>query len=142
MTFSLGDEHLPEYANDKLHAFGCALKYLRSEMIISSLNIKFAYHSFNNSAQLSGFASTLRMIKVQDKVIISGDENLLEMSFGDILSSLGMKTMPEESYYWPYDPATRYSPGYFIHKYVPTKLVDKDERPQHGNVVVGSTLDS
>ena len=33
VVFNLGEDELPSYANDLIHAFGCALQYLRSEII-------------------------------------------------------------------------------------------------------------
>lgn len=126
VKFNLGDEELPDHGDDKAHAFGCALRYLRSEIMVSSLHIQLAYHTFTTSAQLSRFASALSKIKVQDEVTIAGDERYLDMSFGDIPSTLGMNAMPVYSRYEPYDPTIQYSPGCFHHRYELEKRDSKD----------------
>ncbi|KAL9130488.1 MAG: hypothetical protein Q9175_007012, partial [Cornicularia normoerica] len=64
VVFFLGDEQSPGYGADKVHAFGCALRYLWSEIAISSLKISLTFHAFGNSAQLSGFASALTPIPI------------------------------------------------------------------------------
>lgn len=142
MIFNLGDEELPSYANDLVHAFGCALRYLRTEITIGSLHIGLAYHAFSHSAQLSGFASALSKIKVQNRLIILGDEKFLEMSFGDLATNLGMNVMPMYSHFQAYNPSVQHSPGWFHHEYVPNKHADKDAEPQHEHLVVNSTSTS
>lgn len=62
VVFFLGDEQSPGYGADNVDAFGCALRYLWSEIAISSLKISLTFHAFGNSAQLSGFASALSNI--------------------------------------------------------------------------------
>ena len=121
MTFNLGDEELPGEGESKTYAFGCALRYLRSEITISSLHINLAYHTFINSAQLSVFASAMRKLKVQDEFTITGDERYLEMSFGDLPGTLGMKLMPVHIEFQAYNPYIKYSPGWFLYQYSPEK---------------------
>ena len=108
-------------------------------MIISSLHIKLAYFSFPNSEQLSAFASTLSNIKVQEKLFIGGDEQVLDMSFGDIPKNLGMGMMPVCSRFEAYNPNIRYSPGAFSHEYLPARYFDQCADFQHGHLIVGST---
>ncbi len=136
VEFHLGDEDLPDHGDDKVHAFGCALRHLRSEITISSLHIQLGYHAFSNSAQLSWFASTLDKIKVQDKVTFVGDERYLDMSFGCLPSSLGMNVMPVYARFEPYNPDVQYSPGWFNHQYQREKHIDKDAEPQRQYLVV------
>ena len=130
VKFHLGDEDLPDHADDKVHAFGCALRHLRSEITISSLHIQLGYHAFSNSIALSWFASTLDKIKVQDKVTFAGDEKYLDMSFEDLPSSLGMNVMPVYTRFEPYDPNFEYSARWFNHRYEREKHFDKDAEPQ------------
>lgn len=125
MVFELGDDELPNFAEDKVHAFGCVLRHLRSVIIIGSLHLKFAYHTFGTSAQLSVFASRLNRIKVQGKVTITGDERYLEMSFGDLPKSLGMDVMPVRSSFQAYNPQIQYSPGSFDYQYHAQKHLNK-----------------
>lgn len=126
VNFNLGDDELPSDGENKAHAFGCALRYLRPELTISSLHISLAYHSFRNSAQLSVFASALRKLKVQDAFTIDGDEKYLEMSFGDLPSNLDMKLMPVNVKFTAYNPTIQYSPGRFLHRYEPEESVSSD----------------
>lgn len=130
---------MPNYSDDLVHAFGCALRFLRSEITIGSLQMNLAYHAFSNSAQLSGFASSLGKIKVQDELTVVGDEKFLEMSFGDLPSHLGMNMMPVSAHLQAYNANIRYSPGWFKHQYKPDKHISKDAGPQHDNVVVDMT---
>ena len=139
VVFELGDEELPNYAEDKVHAFGCVLRYLRSEIIISSLHVKLAYHTFGNSAQLSDFASTLSKIKVQHELTIIGDERFLDMSFGDLPKSLEVDAMPFRSSFEAYNPSVQYSPGSFHYQYKAQKYLDKDAESQYGHPVPEST---
>lgn len=125
MVFELGDEELPNCAEDKVHAFGCVLRHLRSEIIIGSLHLKLAFHTFGTSTQLSTFASTLSKVKVQDNLTITGDERFLEMSFGDIPKSLGMDVMPVRSSFQAYNTEIQYSPGSFDYQYYGQKYVNK-----------------
>ena len=129
VKFHLGDEHLPDHADDKVHAFGCALRHLRSEITISSLHIQLGYHTFSNSAQLSWFASTLDKIKVQDKVTFVGDESFLDLSFEDLPSSLGMNVTPVYTCFEPYNLEIEYSPCSFNRRYEREKHVDDDAKP-------------
>lgn len=138
VTFDLGDEQLPSYANDTVHAFGCALRYLRSNITISSLHIRLAYHTFNNSTGLSWFATALSKIKVQDKLTIIGDETYLDMSFGDLPSNLGMDVSPVYTHLQAYNPNIQYSPGWFLHQYVPKRRVGTNADTQDTHVVVDS----
>lgn len=139
MVFELGDWELPNCAEDRVHAFGCVLRYLRSDIIICSLHLKLAYHTFGTSAQLSHFASTLKKIKVQHELTITGDEKLLEMSFGDLPKSLDMPAMPLRSSFTAYDPSCQYSPGSFDYQYHAQEDLDKDAEIQHGLSVAEST---
>ncbi|CAF9906144.1 hypothetical protein IMSHALPRED_004100 [Imshaugia aleurites] len=128
-VFDLGDEDLPGYGNDQVYAFGCALRHLRSGIVINSLHLNLAYHTFGNSAQLSSFASALSKIKVQDKVTITGDEKFLDMCLGDIPITLGMHMLPMHSKFQAYRRDMQYSPGWFLYQYVPERRVGKD--PEH-----------
>ena len=139
VVFELGDEDLPNSAEDRVHAFGCVLRYLRSDIIIGSLHLKLLYHTFGTSAQLSYFASTLKHIKVQHELIITGDEKFLEMSFGDLPKSLNMPAMPLRSSFKAYDPSVRYSPGSFDYQYHAQEDLDNDAESQHGLSVAEST---
>ena len=117
MVFDVGDEDLPDSAQDKLHAFGCALRQLRSPIIINSLYIRFAYHSFRSSAQLSDFASTMNKIKVQESLIVSGDEHFLDINLEDLPRGLGMEVLPVYS---------RTSAATFLHEYKPKMQAKED----------------
>ena len=118
MVFYLGDEDLPDLGADKTHAFGCALRSLRSEITVDSLYMNLAMHSFQTSADLSWFAAGLKNIKVQDKFTVVGDEKFLDMCFGDLPITLGMALMPVHSYFLAYNPFIRYPPGWFTQQYV------------------------
>ena len=126
MVFDLGDEELPNCAYDRVDAFGCALRNLRSPITVNSLHLRLAYYTFANSTQLSDLASALSKIKVQEKLIITGDEGVLDMSFGELPSKLGMGTMPVYSRFEAYHPEIQYSPGSFFHQYIPEKQVGED----------------
>ena len=139
VVFELGDEELPNCAEDRVHAFGCVLRYLRSDIIIGSLHLKLAYHTFGTSAQLSDFASTLKKIKVQHELTITGDKKFLEMSFGDLPKSLDMPPMPLRSSFKAYDPSCQYSPGSFDYQYHAQEDLDKDAEDQRGLSVAEST---
>ena len=139
VVFELGDEELPNHAEDRVHAFGCVIRHLRSEIIIGSLHLKLAYHTFGTSAQLSVFASTLSKIKVQDQLTITGDEMFLEMSFGDLPKSLGMDVMPIRSSFQAYHPEVQYSPGWFNYQYRPQKYLNKDAESQDQHRVAESS---
>lgn len=138
----MGDEQLPSHSDTLVHAFGCALRFLRSDIIIGSLQINLAYHAFGNSAQLSGFASSLGKIKVQDELTVIGDEKFLDMSFGDLPSHLAMNMMPVYTHLQAYNTNIQYSPGWFKYQYKPENHVGKDAGPQHDNVLVNSTYSS
>lgn len=132
MVFDLGDWESNKYADDKLHAFGCALRYLRSEITVKSLHIRLAYHSFRVSAQLSDFASGLSKIKVQEEFTIEGDESILDFkSFGDFPSKLGMDMMPVYTDWRPYYPNIQYSLGSFVYRYLPAKRFGESTDLQH-----------
>lgn len=126
MVFDLVDEELPNCAYDRVDAFGCALRNLRSPVTVNSLNLRLAYYTFANSTQPSDLASALSKIKVQEKLIITGDEGVLDMSFGELPSKLGMGTMPVYSRFEAYHPEIQYSPGSFLHQYTPEKQVGED----------------
>lgn len=136
MVFVLGDEDLPNYADELIHAFGCALHYLRSEILVSSLHISLAFHTFSSAAQLSWFASALSKIKVQDKVTITGHEKFLDIAFMDLPINLGMHMMPAYANFWAYNPNDQYSTGWFLYHYVSEKHVSKDADPLHERFVV------
>ena len=127
VIFDVGEEEMPERAYDKVHAFRCALQYLRYPISINTLHMRFAYHSFRTSAQFSDFASALGMIKVQERLIITGDEKTLDMSIQDIPSKLGLDIEPTYSFYHPFDPYT-YSNGDFIQHYEPERQGCKAEQ--------------
>ena len=139
VTFNLGDEYLPGFGADKVYSFGCAIRYLRHQIKVSSLHIKLAYYSFRNSAELSIFASTLSNIKVQEKFTIGGDEKVLDMSLGDFPATLGMGLMPVYSRFQAYNPRIRYSPGLFFHEYLPSRYFDQHTNLQHCHLVVDLT---
>lgn len=123
VVFDLEDKELPKCAYDRVDVFGCALWNLRSPIIVNSLHLRLA---FANSTQLSDLASALSKIKVQEKPIITGDEGVLDMSFGELPSKLGMGTVPEYSRFEAYHPEIQYSPGSFLHQYTPEKQVGED----------------
>lgn len=129
--FYLGDEDLPDLGADKTHAFGCALRYLRSKITVDSLYMNLAMHTFRNSADLSWFAAGLKNIKVQDKFTVVGDEKFLDMCFGDLPITLGMALMPVHSYFLAYNPFIKYPPGWFTHQYVLEAHASKDTITQH-----------
>ena len=131
MVFYLGDEDLPDLGADKTYAFGCALRYLRSEITIESLYMNIAMHTFRNSADLSWFAGGLKNIKVQDKFTVLGDERYLDMCFGDLPITLGMALVPVHSYFLQYNPFVRYTPGWFTHQYMPEEHADREAISQH-----------
>lgn len=137
VAFYLGDEELPGDGHDKVYTFGCALRYLRPEIIIGSLHISFAYHTFCNSPQLSWYASALSNIKVEDKLTIAGDERFLKMGFEDLPHKLGMNTMPVYSLSQAYNPDNESSPCWFLLRYVP---VGKQTKAQDKESIVDSTL--
>lgn len=126
VVFDLGDKELPNCAYDRVDAFGCALRNLRSPITVNSLHLRLAYYTFANSTQLSDLASALSKIKVQEELIITGDEGVLDMSFGELPSKLGMGTMPVYSRFEAYHPEVQYSPGSFLHQYTPEKQVGED----------------
>lgn len=101
--------------------------------MIGYLHVSLKYHAFSNSAQLSGFASALTKIKVQDRFSIMGDEKFLEMGFGVIPRSLGMHMMPTYLHLQPYYPNLQYSPGWVLYQYVAEKHVGKGADPKHLN---------
>ena len=137
MVFYLGDEDLPDFGADKTHAFGCALRYLHSEITVELLYMHLAMHTFRHSAQLSWFATGLKNIKVQDKFTVVGDEKFLDMCFGDLPITVGMASMPVHSYFLPYNPFIRYPPGWFTHQYVPEKPAGKKADSQHQDLLAG-----
>ena len=140
MVFYLGDEDLPDLGADKTHAFGCALRYLHSEITVESLFMNLAMHTFRHNAELSWFAGGLKNIKVQDKFTVVGDEKFLDMCFGDLPRTLGMASMPVYSYFLPYNPFIRYPPGWFTHQYVPEKHAGKEADSQHQDLLAGEKV--
>ena len=140
MVFFLGDEDLPDLGADKTHAFGCALRYLRTEITVESLYMNLAMHTFRSSADLSWFATGLKNIKVQDKFTVVGDEKFLDMCFGDLPITLGMALMPVHSYFLAYNPFIRYPPGWFTHQYVPEEHAGKEAIPQHQDLASRKVL--
>lgn len=110
VAFYLGDEELPGDGHGKVYAFGCALRYLRPEIIIGSLHISFA---------------------------IAGDERFLKMGFEDLPHKLGMNTMPVYSLSQAYNPDNESSPCWFLLRYVP---VGKQTKAQDKESIVDSTL--
>ena len=139
MTFDIGDDELPGVAEDRVYAFGCALRYLRSQIIVNSLHLRFAFYTFRSSAQLSDFASGLSKIKVQERLSITGDEQILNMSIREIPAMLRMNRMPAYSQFSAYTPDGKCSPGLFFHLYVPEIRFDKVSDPQQGDLVVTTT---
>ena len=131
MVFYLGDEDLPDLGADKTHAFGCTLRYLRSQITIESLYMNIAMHTFRGSADLSWFAAGLVNIKVQDKLTVIGDEKFLDMCFGDLPNTLGMALIPVHSYFLPYNPFIRYTPGWVTRQYVPEEHAVKEAISRH-----------
>lgn len=126
MVFNIEDKELPNCAYDRVDAFGYALRNLRSPITVNSLHLRLAYYTFANSTQLSDLASALSKIKVQEKLIVTGNEGVLDMSFGELPSKLGMGTMPVYSRFEAYHPEIQYSPGSFLHQYTPEKQVGED----------------
>lgn len=120
---------MPGDAADRVYAFGCALRYLRPEIVIGSLYISLAYHTFHSNAQLSWFASALNKIEVEDKLTVAGDERFLKMDFEELPKNLGMDLMPVYSLSQAYNPLDETSPCWFLHRYVSsgkhTKAQDK-----------------
>ena len=139
VTFNLGDEELPGFGADTIQSFGLALRYLRRDIIISSLHINLAYFSFPHSAHLSAFVSTLSKIKVQEKLTIHGDEKVLDMTFGDFPEKFGMGMMPVYSRFQAYNPLIQYSPGSFYHEYLPAWHFDQYFNLQNANLIVDLT---
>ena len=125
VTFELGDEDLPDFAHDRIYAFGCALRQLRSPLIISSLHIKLGYYSFRTSTQLSDFASALSKVKVQGAVIVTGDKQVLDIGLEDLLGKLGMNVLPMHSRFEAYTVEFQLF-GAFLHHYIPAKLASED----------------
>ncbi len=139
MIFDLGDEDLPGTADDKVHAFGCALRYLRRQISVNSLFLRLSYYCFRSSAQLADFAAGLSNIKVQEGLIIAGDEKVLDMSLGEFPSQLGMNMMPMYSQFQAYTPEIPFSPGAFLFQYVPEEHVDKAADLQHQYLAIDQT---
>ena len=125
MIFELGDEDLPDFAHDRIYAFGCALRQLRSPLIINSLHIKLGYYSFRSSAQLSDFASALSKIKVQGRVIVTGDKQILDIGIKDLPEKLGMNMLPIRSRFEAYTAEFQLF-GTFIHHYIPETQASED----------------
>ncbi len=139
VIFDLGDQDLPGAAEDKVHAFGCALRYLRCQLTINSLFLRLSYYNFRSNAQLTDFAAGLSNIKVQEGLIIAGDEKLLDMNLGEFPTQLGMNMMPMYSLFQPYNPEIPFSAGAFLYQYVPEKHVDKTTDLQHQYIAVDQT---
>lgn len=135
VVFDLGDEDLPYTASDKLLAFGNALRYMRSPIIINVLHIKLAYHTFEDSAQLSHFAAALSVVKVKEKLVITGDEQVLDMSYEALPRKLGMYMLPVYSRFEAYSPELQYSPGWFLHQYEPAPQADEVDDPQQIHLI-------
>ena len=117
-VFELGDDDLPYSAHDRIYAFGCALRQLRSPLIINSLHVRLGYYSFNSSAELSDFASALSKIKVQRRVIVTGDKQILDIGLEDLPRKLGMTTLPICSRFEAYTVDFQLF-GAFVHYYIP-----------------------
>lgn len=130
VVFDLGDDELPYAASDKLLAFGNALRYIRSPIMINVLHIKLAYHTFEDSAQLSHFAAALSAVKVKEKLVITGDEQVLDMSYEALPRKLGMYMLPVYSQFEAYNPKLQYSSGWFLHQYEPEPQADEDDPQQ------------
>ena len=135
MVFDVGDNRWPGHADEKIHAFGCALRHLRSQILVKSLHIRLAYHAFKDSAQLSDFASALNKTTVLENLTITGDEKVLDMSFGDLPSKLGMDMMPVYSLFQAYDSGIQYSPGSFLFQYSPGKRVGENTDPWRKHLI-------
>ena len=135
MTFDLGDEELPGAAESRVYAFGLALKHLRSQIIVNTLHLKCNFFAFWSSAQLSDFAAGLSKIKVQESLIITGDEKILDLSFGEFPSKLGMNMMPLYTHFEAYQPEIQFSPGSFSHQYLPQNYVGKAPEPQQKYII-------
>ena len=135
MIFDVGDDRLPGHAYEKIHAFGCALRHLRSQILVKSLHIKLGYYAFRNNAQLSDFASALNKITDLENLTITGDEKVLDMRLGDLPSKLGMDMMPVYSLFQAYDTGIQYSPGSFLFKYIPEKQIGEDTDPWRKQLV-------
>ena len=139
VTFNLGDEQLPYSAVDKVLSFGNTLRHLRSPIIIDVLYLRLAYHTFKNSAQLSYFASALGMIKVENKLLVTSDEQVLGMGLGELPKKLGMDVLPVYSRFQAYNPEVQYSPGRFLHHYEPEKQASEDADPQQDHLIPNMT---
>ena len=116
---------MPELAQDRIYAFGCALGQLRSPIIINSLHIQLGYYSFRTSAQLSDFASALSKIRVLGRVIVTGDKEILDIGVQDLPRKLGMNMLPIHSRFEAYMAEFQLF-GAFLHHYIPEKLVSED----------------
>ena len=140
VVFDLGDEELPNCAYDKVDAFRYALRNLRSPITVNSLHLRLAYYTFANSTQLSDLASALSKIKVQEKLIISGDEGVVDMSFEELPSKLSMSTMPVYSRFDAYHPEIQNSRGSYLHQYIPENQVGEDTASEHKCLAAVRTL--
>lgn len=135
VVFDLGDDELPYAASDKILAFGNALRYIRSPIKINVLHIRLAYHTFKDSAQLSHFAAALSVVKVK-KLVITGDEQVLDMSYEALPRKLGMYMLPIYSRFEAYNPEFQHSPGWFLHQYEPEPQADEDDDPQQTHLMI------
>ena len=142
VVFNLGDDELPCAASDKILAFGNALRYIRSPIKINVLYIRLAYHTFENSAQLSHFAAALSVVKVKEKLVITGDEQVLDMSHEALPRKLGMYMLPVYSRFEAYDPELQYSPGWFLHQYEPEAQADDADDSQQTHLIPDVTDES
>ena len=59
------DEDLPDLGADKIHAFGCALRYLRTEIALESLNISLTFQAFSHNAKLSWQTTTVKRLRAE-----------------------------------------------------------------------------
>lgn len=125
VTFALGDGDLPDLPNDRIYAFGCALRQLRSLLIINLLHIQLEYYSFRSSAQISDFASALSKIKVQGRVVVTGDKQILDMGIEELPRKLGMNMQPFHSRLEAYTAEFQLF-GVFSHHYLPGKPASED----------------
>ena len=92
---------------------------------MNSLYIELGYYSFRSNAQLSDFASALSKIKVQERVIITGDKQILDMGLEDLLRELGMNMLPMRSRFEACTAEYQLF-GTFLHYYMPEKLASED----------------
>ena len=60
-----GVEDLPDLGADKIHAFGCTFRYLRTEIALESLNISLTFQAFSHIAKVSWQTTTVKRSRAE-----------------------------------------------------------------------------